>query len=283
MSEVKKAFMTIQADEELKEKTRQRAGRQRKRIVRAGWQPVVAALVALALFGGGFGYHTLTAEAAYVSVETAGATEEPGIGLSINRWGNVIRAEGTNEAGKDILSKTDVTGMRYEDALQTVLEAAEDFGYMKEDTQIDFAVCAGAETELVKELQGTSQTVVEAICPYANTGCGWASTQVRENANGYGMSCNRYQLAEEIMKLDETVTMEACSKYTLHQLYCWYQALCDGETVPSEEVPKVCTQYGCGIRGNAGGGGVGQNNAGGSNVGQGNGHQGQGHRGGRWK
>ncbi len=252
MSEMRQAFEAIRAEEDLKAKTRlaaEQTTRQPVRRRRSGWQVAVAAFMAVVLMGGGVGYYTITAEAAYVSVETAGAEVEPGLGLSVNRWGNVIATEALNESGQAILAKVNPVGMKYEDAVEAILAAADELGYLEEEMQIDFSVCAGAENELVESLQQVSADTVEQICPYVQSGCRWATTADRQAANGYGMSCGRYRMAAAIMELDATVTMEDCSQYTLHQLTCWYQALCDGAQIQVDEVPTMCEQYGCGLRG----------------------------------
>ena len=301
MSENRKAFEGIRADEDLKEKTRMRAakmrqkeeGMYRKAGSRRTWQTVVAALMAVAVLSGAFGYHTITAEAAYVSMETAASDEnrEPGLGLSVNRWGNVIAAESFNEAGRAVLNQVNPVGQSYEAALEKILAAAEELGYLEEEMHVDFTVCAGAEGNLVQELEQVSQNAVESLCPNASTGCIWASDETRQNAVSYDMSCNRYQLAQEIMELDGSVTMEDCNSYTFHQLKCWYLALCDGRTVDPEEVPVICSEYGCGKgngwcpagtgNGNSTGSGNGTGTGSGNGSGNGGQHHGQGHQGGR--
>lgn len=301
MSDWKGAFDPIRAGEELKEKTRQRAlagdvaggisvagtDRRSKIVRRRAWAAAAAVLLAVALAAGGFRHYTITAEAAYVSVEAegspAGEREEPLFGLSVNRFGHVIRAEGLNEAGQEVLLRTDPVGKSYEEALGEIFSEATALGYLTEESQVDFGVCAGSESELVRSLQAESQDVVEAVCPSVSSGCGWVSSQTRAAAASAGMSCNRYQVAEAIMALDGTIAPEDCGSYSLCQLKCWYQALLDGRTVAPEEVPDLCEEYGygggCGRGCPAGdaeesGGAYGH----GHGNGGGNGQRGHGHR-----
>lgn len=265
----KGAFDPIQAGEELKEKTRRRAAEERARAVsadggaQAGVHPVggrkklyrraftaAAALLVFALAAGGFRHYTITAEAAYVSVEAEGASgedkEEPLLGLSVNRFGNVILAEGLNEAGKEVLARSNPIGKPYEEALEEIFYQASALGYLADETRVDFGVCAGSDSELVQSLQAASRNVIDTVCPYVSSGSGWVSSQTRDAAASVGMSCNRYQVAEEIMALDDTVTPEDCSLYSLCQLKCWHQALLDGQAVAPEEVPHLCNEYGYG-------------------------------------
>lgn len=265
----KGAFDPIQAGEELKEKTRRRVAEERTRVVsadgepQAGGHPVggrkklyrrvftaAAALLAFALAAGGFRHYTITAEAAYVSVEAEGGSgedkEEPLLGLSVNRFGNVILAEGLNEAGKEVLARSNPIGKPYEEALEEIFYQASALGYLADETRVDFGVCAGSDSELVQSLQAASRNVIDTVCPYVSSGSGWVSSQTRDAAASVGMSCNRYQVAEEIMALDDTVTPEDCSLYSLCQLKCWHQALLDGQAVAPEEVPHLCNEYGYG-------------------------------------
>lgn len=264
MSDWKRAFDPIRAGEELKEKTRQRvlagdaaggisaAGTDRrpKIVRRRAWAAAAAILLTVALAAGGFRHYTITAEAAYVSVEAegnlSGEREEPLFGLSVNRFGNVIRAEGLNEAGQEVLLQSDPVGKSYEEALGEIFSQASALGYLTDESRVDFGVCAGSDGELVQSLQAESKNVVEAVCPSVSSGCGWVSSQTRAAAASAGMSCNRYQVAEAIMALDGTIAPEDCSPYSLCQLKCWYQALLDGWTVTPEEVPDLCAEYGYG-------------------------------------
>lgn len=266
MNDWKRAFDPIQAGEELKEKTRRRAAEagkpetaagirvaradgKRKKLYRRAFA-AAAALLVFALAAGGFRHYTITAEAAYVSVEAEGGVsqdrEEPLFGLSVNRFGTVIQVEGLNGAGTEVLAQLDPIGKPYEEALEEIFYQASALGYLADEARVDFGICAGSDGEFVQSLQAASRNVVDTVCPYVSSGGGWVSSQTREAAVSTGMSCNRYQVAEEIMALDHTVTLEDCSSYRLYQLECWHQALLDGQSVAPEDVPDLCGGYGHG-------------------------------------
>ncbi|MCI8514283.1 MAG: hypothetical protein HFI93_06585 [Lachnospiraceae bacterium] len=256
MSEWRQAFDSLRAGEELKDRTRKRAAgaeRELRRVSNRARRLVltaVAAVLVFALAAGGFHHYTITAEAAYVSVEADGVPfadrEEPQIGLSVNRFGIVIAVEGLNEAGAEVMAQVDPIGKSYEEALEEVFIRASALGYLADEARVDFSVCAVSDDELAQSLQKESQNVVDAVCPHVSSVCGWISSQTRAAAAPTGMSCNRYRLAEAIMALDQAVTLDDCSSYRLCELECWYQALLEGRSVMPEEVPELCEEYGSG-------------------------------------
>lgn len=85
----------------------------------------IAACMALLFIGSGFAYAT---PASYLSVDI-----NPSVELGINTFGLVVSAEALNKDGEDVLSGIDVKGTKAKKAVNIIVDAATDKGYLKDD------------------------------------------------------------------------------------------------------------------------------------------------------
>lgn len=121
---IRDAFDSVKADEQMKKRTKEALIAQlepcsKRRLYQRPvfYRTLAGALLLILVFAGSMRAYEIKAEAAYITME--GPVE---IGLSVNGKDTVISAEGLNKDGESIVSQVDVTGMHYQEALQTIME-----------------------------------------------------------------------------------------------------------------------------------------------------------------
>jgi len=109
---------------ELSERTVVRTGRGRGRFFRAA----VAAILALCIAGGGFGYMSASASS-YVSIDAGEASVE----VAVNHFGRVIDVTALDEASSELASelRTELKNCRFEDAAPRMMDRIEERGFME--------------------------------------------------------------------------------------------------------------------------------------------------------
>lgn len=118
----------------------------------------IAACVALLLLvGGGFVYSTPTS---YLCVDI-----NPSIELGINPLGRVISATALNDDGDAILTDVDVIGMKVNRAVNLIVDAAVDKGYIeKDDTSfVELTAVTDDQTKAGKLLKDAEEGTNEAL------------------------------------------------------------------------------------------------------------------------
>ena len=132
----KSALDGIEADEALVNKTEARLRNElaqgqhsRTKLMKGSMYNMkkfaIAACMALLFIGSGFAYAT---PASYLSVDI-----NPSVELGINAFGLVVSAEALNDDGEDILSEIDVKGIKVKKAVNIIVDAATDKGYLEDD------------------------------------------------------------------------------------------------------------------------------------------------------
>lgn len=154
----------------------------------------IAACLALLLIGGGFAYSTPTS---YLCVDI-----NPSIELGVNPFGRVISAAALNDDGDTILAKLDVVGMKVDRAVDRIVEAAVDEGYIEEDDSsfVELTAVTDDEGKAGKLLKDAEKGTNEALArkeAKAQVGQAAVSHARAEEAKALGISPGRMNLFQK--------------------------------------------------------------------------------------
>ena len=187
---------------------------------------VVAALVAcfcLAFAGmGGYAYAT---PSAYVSVEAP-----VGMALKVNCFDIVVGVESFNGTDlQELAVPVDVVGKSYAEALNAIAQANQTFNAEQNSSEraaIDISITSSNEQQM-QNLQQESEHCMNAHGMHGH--CQLATTEEHEAALAAGMGVARYLVAQELMALDSSVSLDDCRDMTMMELRERIVA-CGGET-----------------------------------------------------
>lgn len=244
---IKSAFEGIHADNSLKsntkdyiyEKTNGYSGRKNIAPRRIG--AVVACAVVL-LFGIG-GYSSYA-----VPVSTVSMDINPSFELKVNVYGKVVDVEGYNDDGVKLAQELDVSGMSYEDAVNTALDNSYVVSCLEEDNLLEVTVSSAFEKETQKMQEClASQTDI----PSENIYC-LGNNEDAKTAHSQGISLGKYRAYLELSEINPDITVDDVKDLTMREIRNMINAEKGGNSDSSS---------------GAGGQGNGQNNGQSSNQG----------------
>jgi hypothetical protein len=160
----------------------------------------IVACMALLLIGSGFAYATPTS---YLSVDI-----NPSVELGINTFGIVVSAEALNEDGEDILSGIDVTGIKVKKAVNIIVDAAADKGFLKDDGSSFVSLTAATDDKekadkLTRDAEeGTEDALAENEIA-AEVGQAAISHARRDAAREAGISPGKMNLIQKLWEATE--------------------------------------------------------------------------------
>ena len=175
---------------------------EQRRSVKALYAAV--ACLALVLLGSFGGYQLYFTETAIVSIDI-----NPSIELSLNRFDRVIATEFYNEDGEDVLSGIDLKGMKYDTALEMLLQSAVLRPYLEDNDYLDITVSGNGQLEV--QIQSQAQTLTSSF--ELQISCHRADEETVAEAHAHGMTPGRYLAFLELQALDPDVDIE---DYTSH-------------------------------------------------------------------
>ncbi len=222
MKKFKKYFDSIQAEEELKEKTvkyirmysakniekeaeKKHYGKgifAMKKLVGTLLSITVLALIALG------GFNIYNKPVAFVSFDI-----NPSVELGLNFMNKVVSSKGVNDDGKELLLKTSIKNMSAEDAVQALVQEADKEGYIYKDgsTVIALTALAQKENDAIK-IQDRIKDRVESFTKDKNIEsivyADHSNIQLRTEASEYDISPGKYRLIEKLQELDPSITVE---------------------------------------------------------------------------
>lgn len=157
---------------------------------------------------------------AYVDIDI-----NPSIELQIDRDDKVIGAEAYNEDGREALSRVDLDGLGYSEAL-AALTGNEALGpYLGPDAYVQFSIIADDQNQ-EDTLTRLSEEYLASIPSRGS--CHAFSTEVHDEAHAHGMGCSRYAIMSELMALDPSITEEECEGMSMRELRDRLEAYRDG-------------------------------------------------------
>lgn len=190
-----------------------------------------AVLIALGIGGGAYAYNT---PSAYVGIDI-----NPSIELGINCFDYVVSAEGVNEDGEALLSQTSLTGMRYEDAIQTLDDALEANGYLTNDATVSVTV-AGNNNDQCSHLESTSQHCFESAGQGVH--CSRATEDEHHEAHESGLGMGKYQMWRALNDAGVNISADEAATMTMSELRAL--AAENGVSTSSEEGVVLDTETG---------------------------------------
>nr|WP_296455104.1 hypothetical protein [uncultured Acetatifactor sp.] len=215
-----KAFDCVRASEELKASTKEflrdarglEQGRSKNRgLSRPAFRLALSAAGAmLTVFLCIGAYAMLWMPVAYVSIDL-----NPSLELALNRLDRVIGVEAYNEDGQGILEGVSVKGMRYGDAIESIVGSEGMQPYLTRDAALTFTVAtdsAPREEQMLEEIARSSGCVEHGGVSVR------ADMSLVEEAHGNGMSLGKYLAYQVLLRYEPTVTVEDCHEMSMSQI-----------------------------------------------------------------
>lgn len=208
---IQTAFDSVQASPELKNKTRDFLAHERQRRSVRPVRALVPALCSLLLLVlGAMGWGLYQTPVAAISVDI-----NPSLELAVNRFDRVIGVKGFNEDGEAVAAQVDLINMRYDEAVETLLQSEALSSYLSEDAFVSIAVACDEQEKgeaMRRQVQaGTAECTAEVSCTAGNS-------EDVEQAHEAGLSFGKYRAFEELQALDPSVTAEDVQGMTMREI-----------------------------------------------------------------
>lgn len=209
----KELFGPIQAEEELKNRTKAFLRKKTKGYTKAKTEnrkyPVFAVAcmcLLFVLFGGHWLYFTPIAR---ISIDI-----NPSIEMSINRFDQVISVNDFNEDGQVILNTLDVKYKNYMYAVQQIMNNDTIAALLSDNEIMTITVISSDEQQSAQILSG----VKACAAKQSNTYCYSASSDEVAAAHETGLSCGKYRAFLELQHLAPNITPEAVQGMTMREI-----------------------------------------------------------------
>lgn len=212
MSErMKEAFEQIQAEEDLKDKTKEFLSQKTKGYTTKRefhYTGMIAALASFVLlvFGGYWFYFIPTVK---ISIDI-----NPSVELGVNRLNHVISLKGYNKDGENLINTLDIKFMDYSAAVNKIIESEDIDSLLSKDEILTIGIIGedNKQTEkILSNIQFCTSKETNAYCYYA-------CPQEVEKAHEMGLSYGKYRAFLEIQKWDSDITVEEIEKMTMRQI-----------------------------------------------------------------
>jgi hypothetical protein len=194
----------------------------------------VATVAACAIIGGG-GYTYYNNPVNYVSFDL-----NPSIELGINAFDRVVSAEAYNDDGSLILADNKLRNMKLADALDTLVAAVDEQGYIAPDGSSVIAVTAeSADEQTAAELQAQCEERLNLSLSTreiaANIYADCSNLQLRTAARELGISPGKYRLIEILRTLDSSVTVEQLRNTRISEIMARINERLGNDAIPGGE------------------------------------------------
>lgn len=135
----------------------------------------------------------------------------PSVALKLNRFERVIGVEFLNDDAKALLSDTKLVGCDAKEALQTVINACDSAGYVKENSEIYISASAKEEKsseKLLQKLKGHAENLREEDSETYAVSTYNAKKSEKKNFEKESLSPAKYNVIREIIDEDGGYKME---------------------------------------------------------------------------
>lgn len=209
---IKTAFGQIQAEEQLKNKTKDFVFNKvndynSKPQKTRGWRLVPIAIWMLFVFMGGYWLYFTPTVAISIDVN-------PSIELGVNRFDRVISVTGYNEGGQELIKSLDIEHMNYNDAVNQVLNS-QDITNLMSNNEIMTIWVIGEDgkqsTRIFSNLESCTAKTENAYCYHAQK-------KEVEEAHDLGLSYGKYKAYSKIKSLDPDITLEEVREMTMKEI-----------------------------------------------------------------
>lgn len=208
---IKEAFEQIQAENELKEKTKEfifqkTNGYSKVRTGTYKYLVSVFASAALLFIGGHWLYFTPTVE---ISIDI-----NPSIELEINRFDKIISLESYNADGQELIKTLNVKFKDYSEAMNQIFRSEDIISLLEKDEIMTIAVIGSGSTQSEKVLSNLQSYTEEKH----NTYCYYAHSEEVENAHESGLSCGKYKAYLELKEVNPDITVDDIHHMTMREI-----------------------------------------------------------------
>lgn len=235
VNKIRQAFNDIHADPRLKDLTKQALERERQRRARRKTGLVLACTLLCAAFVlilGLRGYTWLQTPISYVSIDV-----NPSIELALNRLDRVVAASAYNPEGAGILEGLSLKGKKYTDAIQAIVGSSAMSAYLADDPELLFTVASDGAHQVRLE-NGAADTSMQM-----GHSCHSASTDMATAAQAHasGLSLGKYNAYLQLIRYDDTVTVEECREMSIAEIRGLIRQYRQGEREKAQETPPAPT------------------------------------------
>ena len=208
---LKEAFGQIQAEEDLKDKTKDFLSQKTKGYTKKRefhYTGMIAALASFVLlvFGGYWFYFIPTVK---ISIDI-----NPSVELGVNRLNHVISFKGYNKDGENLINTLDIKFMDYSEAVNKIIESEDIDSLLAKDEVLTIGVIGEDNRQTEKILSN----IQFCTSKENNAHCYYACPQEVEKAHEMGLSYGKYRAFLEMQKLDSDITVEEIEKMTMRQI-----------------------------------------------------------------
>lgn len=211
MNRIQKAFSSVQAEPELKEKTVELLHAQavRKTGTVNRFRVYAAACAALVvLVAGIIFYGVYTTPVSYISIDV-----NPSVELELNLFDRVIAWNGYNDDGEVIAQEVDLYNMPYTEAVDALLQDSQmEQCLAKEGAKLMFTVSSDKEEELTAGIENCQGYILH------HGTCTSAGTEEVHDAHELGLSMGRYRMYVKLQQAGVEITPEECQNLTMREL-----------------------------------------------------------------
>ena len=202
----------VQAEEELKEKTKEFILQKTQNCTRtktAGYRhfiPAVACLLFI-LIGGYWFYFTPTVE---ISIDV-----NPSIELGVNSFDKVISVSGYNDDGEELIKSLNIKFMDYSEAIDEILDNEKIATLLSNDEIMTIGVI-GQDGEVSSRIYSD---IENCISKERNSYCYYTSSKEVEGAHKMGLSYGKYRAFLEVQALDPNITADEIKGMTMREIH----------------------------------------------------------------
>lgn len=210
-------FNKIKADESLKQKTavflEERIKNTKKNKFNFKVAVACASFILLAFVSAYYLYFT---PISYVDIDV-----NPSVELLVNRFGKVIDVEAYNEDGEEILQGINVRHINYEKAIDELIYAMEQNGYLTEDETMFLTVqtaTVNKENSMVNDLKTKIDSIIKLKYENMESEVFAVTEEVRTSAHEKQMTPAKYLAISELQQFDTTATYESCRNHSMNEI-----------------------------------------------------------------
>ncbi len=211
-NKIKTAFGAVKADEELKskalayvkEQTNNYSVRKTPRYLKL--IPAAAACFTLFFI---IGVGLFFSPTVRINIDI-----NPSIELAINTFDKVISVTPLNDDGKELAESLDIKFMDYEEAIERIID---DDSIEKMLSGREVMTVTVIETSSEKSSQVLSQ-VKACVSGHGNIHCLSASSEEFSAAHELGLSCGKYRMYQQLLKLGSDITPEEINNMSMRRI-----------------------------------------------------------------
>ena len=213
----RKAFDALQAPQQLKRAARAHIRRKTFDYGRQVFQyrqhrrRIAACLLSLVLVLSGAGVWFLPAA-------SIGLDINPSLELTVNALDRVIALKGKNEDGLEVAKHLDVSGIRYDEAMQRILISEELSSYLENGSMISISVVGGGSDVHAEKILSKVVCRAYAIAEDDNVFYCQTDKDTLAAARASGLCIPRYLAWQHLLETDPDITAEEVSQLSKEEI-----------------------------------------------------------------